>query len=122
MNKETTKEKQSEFGKGLVYCLGLFLAHAERIREDLKIYESNRAYEIWFNGAGDHLFEFDAELAPEHLVDRCIAFREKVLMLRSSFRQIATSKDYTWAVQEAKDLLRLIDQAHNIESIKGQYE
>ena len=31
----------SEFGKGLAYCLGLFLAHAERYSSDLKKHQKN---------------------------------------------------------------------------------
>ncbi len=61
--------KESEFGKGLCYCLGLFLAHKGRITSDVKTYKSigdgNRAYSMWFYGATDHLYEFDAENAPK---------------------------------------------------------
>jgi len=32
---------KSEFGKGLCYCLGLFLAHAERYEAHKKLYEGS---------------------------------------------------------------------------------
>lgn len=101
------QENKSDFGKGLAYCLGLFLAHAG----------------MWFNAASDHLFEFDADAAPEGIKSRCIKFRERVLILRNNLSfNAAIEDDYEWATQEAKELLRLIDEAHGIKTIKGLYE
>jgi len=42
----------SEFGRGFAYCLGLFLAHAE------KDYGMVAHYDLWFCAATDHLWEY----------------------------------------------------------------
>lgn len=53
--------ERSEFGKGYAYCLGLFLAHAERAGQDQKTYKSigaeDRWPSMWFNAAADHLYD-----------------------------------------------------------------
>jgi len=120
--------KKSEFGKGLCYNLGLFLGHEGNIRGDLSVYkktgDESRAYSMWFYTSADHLFEFEAEDAPKRLVKRCQKFRAKVLSLRlPQFDDAkATKEDFVWAIQEAKDLLRLIDRANGIKAIKGCFE
>jgi hypothetical protein len=106
----------SEFGKGFSYCLGLFLAHAEKEREDA---------ESWFNSAADHLFEFDAENAPESLRERCCVFKWKCIPLRVQWKRddiCATWDDVKWAIQEAKDILREYDRLNGFETEKGDYE
>lgn len=127
---------KSEFGKGFVYCLGLFLAHADRVQDHIKSYakmaESNPdlftkddAAEMWFNGAADHFFDFQPEFAPtEELKKRAEVLRDKCLEWRLSYgnHTKATIKDAIWAIQETKDLLRAIDAANNVPTEKGQWE
>lgn len=107
----------SEFGRGFAYCLGLFLAHAERHRERKDdLYAS-----LWFSGAADHLFElvipnvFTEEKRKEisDFKDRCISFR---------FSTPCTWEDVNKEIQNAKDFLRQYDEVHGIESEKGEYE
>ena len=114
---------KSEFGKGLTYCLGLFLCHAERDfgRRDGD-YKMRAA--LWFNGAGDHLFDM---VIPEKYSPRLVlklrAFRKKVLGWRCAMGEgEATELDKSWAIQEAKDLLILIDKANGIKAIKGDWQ
>ncbi len=122
--------KESEFGKGLCYNLGLFLAHTERIIRDLETYKKiksneNRAYEMWFYGAGDHLYDFEWKSAPtKELQKRCKQFQNKILSWRLPIgNEIKGNKEkYNWSIQEAKDLLREIDKANNIDTIKGDFE
>jgi len=52
-------KRESEFGKGLTYCIGLFLAHAER---KIDFGTDERSAETWFNGASDHLYEIDVSV------------------------------------------------------------
>ena len=116
MNEET-----SEFGKGLTYCLGLFLAHAERKEYVLmgKIDVS-----LWFNGAGDHLFEMDtSNVTDASLKDRLDTFRDKVLDWRMCIdgQEIGLTEK-RWAIEEAKELLRLIDKHHGIKTIEADYK
>jgi len=104
----------SEFGTGLTYCLGLFLAHAERSR-------FKDDYGMWFNGAADHLFDLKTDgLTDNALKDRIKVFQNKCLDWRLD--RPVTNDDYHWAIQEAKDLLRLIDSHFGIETEKGEWE
>ena len=106
----------SEFGKGLTYCLGLFLAHAER-----KKYLDD--YGVWFNGSADHLYEIDPSTLPSRLKGRVNKFQNKCLEWRLSFAtQKPTKDDFEWAIQEAKDLLRLIDKNFGVKTKKGEWE
>lgn len=102
-------ENGSEFGKGYSYCLGLFLAHAER----RILWLDKNDYSLWFNGAGDHLFEFEA------VSEQAKAFKSRVLHLRL---EKATEEDFIWAIREAKDLLMQFDKENGYEVIKGDYE
>ena len=105
----------SEFGKGLTYCIGLFLAHAER--KDL-IRGSD--YSMWFNGAADHLYELQIPGEyPDALIERLSKFQETCINWRLNW---ASEEDFKWAVQEAKDLLREIDETNGIETEKGYNE
>jgi hypothetical protein len=112
----------SEFGKGFTYCLGLFLCHADKRHGDKKIYDSiacTRGPTMWFDGAGDHLYEFDTEKAPEPLKEKCNTLKEKALHWRLSE---ATWEDVEWAIQEAKDILREYDALQGFEVEKGDWE
>ena len=118
-------KKQSEFGKGLCYCLGLFLAHKESITSQLEAYKSikstpERAYQMWFYTAGDHLFEFQDSQAPKGLKKRCSEFKDFVFDRRGI--EEVSKKEFLWAIKEAKDLLRLIDKKNGVEVEEGQWE
>lgn len=102
----------SEFGKGLVYCLGLFLAHVGRT-----IHDSN--YNDWFRGAGDHLFELEVpENLSNPLKDRLNLFKGSVLAWRST---LATKQDYNWAILEALSLLQEIDSFYGVPSEEADW-
>ena len=120
--------KKSDFGIGLTYCLGLFLCHSER---DYLITEEDKAKGIinkppmWFYGAADHMFDLElSSKLPKTLNARITKFRNKVLAWRLPMdkKDYATEKDKCWAIQEAKDLLRLIDKANGIKTQKGEWE
>lgn len=110
---------ESEFGSGFTYCLGLFLAHADRNYERLEP-ESEFEVWMWFSAAGDHLFEFQADEAPPAIRERCIALKEKGIEWR--YNKSATIEDKKWAIQEAKDLLREYDNLCGFVTSKGAYE
>lgn len=130
------RKESSEFGQGLCYNLGLFLCHADKLRIELRQYREWRkkdnpenytedlAVSRWFNGAGDHFFDFLPEYAPKHLQERCKILRDKCLDWRLPMDDIKepTLKDADWAIQEAKDLLRLIDEDRGVPTIKGEWE
>ena len=116
---------KSEFGKGLCYNLGLFLAHEQMFKREIT--ENNLIANIWFNGASDHLYELQIpKTLPKSLQKRLKNFQEKCLDLGHGSGLLdmtsATKEDIKWAVQEAKDLLMEIDKAHGIKVSKGHYE
>jgi len=105
----------SEFGKGFIYCIGLFLMHAERTEPFL-----NENYGIWFNAAADHLFELQI---PKNLPTE---FKTKIEMWQNQaikFRLTdATQKDYEESLTVAKEILMEYDNFYDVDVIKGQYE
>ena len=111
----------SEFGKGLTYCIGLFLAHAER---EIHNTGTDRDYHLWFNGASDHLYDLDLSKVEDKSLKEKLVWREKILHWGHGFsRPIATEKDFNWSVQQAKDFLREIDNiVIGIKTIQGQWE
>ncbi len=131
MKEEPEKESESEFGKGLCYCLGLFLAHAGRdwfkVKNERKS-ELDKTMELmegemWFNAASDHLYNLQVDAAPEKLRDRIKIFQDLCLNWGHGFpEKKATKEDVKWAIQEAKDLLRIIDESNEIITEKGQWE
>jgi len=111
--------KTSEFGTGLCYNLGLFLAHGEPRTERLEHDETAS----WFNAASDHLYDLRIKDAPKRLQTRLENLRDKCLEWGHGFPRIdSTKQDVAWAIQEAKALLLLIDKAHKVKVIKGEWE
>lgn len=119
--------KESEFGKGFAYCIGLFLMHTERIEETLKAYEGidvkdGHAVSMWFNGAADHLYELQI---PENFVLKkaCEKWRRKCLVYRLCMNGEKCGKEeYNWAIRKAKEFLRAWDRQNGIETVKGDWE
>jgi len=117
--------KPSEFGKGLTYCLGLFLAHAERYNE-LNEYksESNFACFMFFNGASDHLYEMQIpEDFPATLQNRLKIFQGRCIQFGHGM-DITKSKeeDVMEAIGEAKSLLLEIDKFFGIDTKKARWD
>jgi hypothetical protein len=127
----------SEFGKGLTYCLGMFLAHGSvhEAEYNQKLYEKSgiewiesHYVALWFNGASDHLYDIVIEFAPVHLrerlkkfVDRCLDIGHGVYLMSDREKELGL-KDKVWAVQEAIDLLFEIDKANGVPVEKGDFE
>lgn len=109
----------SEFGKGLTYCIGLFLAHESKDKASIiKIFDGD--FHIWFNGAADHLFEMQIpEKFPENLKTKLESFQNQCLHWRCS---PASEENFKWAIREAKDLLIEIDKQIGIAAIEGEWE
>ena len=126
----------SEFGKGLTYCLGLFLSHAEREmwsnEKDREESDANFAKfgkkegyshttELWFNGASDHLYELQIpKTLPVTLQKRLKRFQKKVLDLEHGFNNNCVRDDKPWAINEAQKLLMLIDKANGIKTMVSE--
>lgn len=123
-----TKEVEtSEFGKGLTYCLGLFLAHAERDFERYNYPEKySNSYLLrpaqWFNGAGDHLFELVIPKSlSKNLQKELKDFQEDILSKRNDyFNESITYDDVLNSIAKAKELLYKIDKELGYNPIKSE--
>ena len=117
---------KSEFGKGLTYCLGLFLSHSEREYwargDDSKVVDKP---ERWFNAASDHLYDLQIpDSLPKTLQKRLAKLCRKSIHWGHGFdaKDVPTEEDKKWAIQEAKDLLRLIDKHFGVSTQKGDWQ
>lgn len=119
---ETVAPVESEFGSGFIYPLALFVGHAmDGLHNPLRANDPS----LWFYGASDHLGEFMPERAPtpelqeraQRLRDRCMHWR--LPMDRTSD---PTPEDKAWAIEEAKEILRLTDIAHGVPAVKASWD
>jgi len=140
--KTQVDETRSEYGKGLAYSIGLFLAHADRLRSEKQTYkhseqETTLARELdatygvvelgrWFAGATEHLHELQIAVGPPGLRNRLRNFRDRCLAWSQSYvtnsRSAPTKADYEWAIREAKDILFELDVIAGVKPIKATYE
>jgi hypothetical protein len=78
---------------------------------------------MFFSVASDHLFEFMPEYAPKGLQKRCERFKKFCLDRKIPIYEsdpVPDNKDFSWAVSEARTLLRLIDKKNGVPTIKGE--
>jgi hypothetical protein len=120
--KRKTLKEESEFGKGLTYCLGLFLAHAERHRKEKGLIDGLKP-SIWFNGSSDHLYDLVIpNNLPLNLQKRLADLKDKCIEWGHGFKIEATMDELNWSLEEAKELLRLIDEHHKIKTIEATWK
>jgi hypothetical protein len=112
-------ENTCEFGKGFSYCLGLFLAHAER-----NIGESEKYNDLlapsWFSGASDHLYDLviDKDILGEELAKKTEVFRSFCFKCKYE----STIEDIAHAIDEAKQLLWMFDRKMGIDAVSAVYK
>lgn len=135
-------KRESEFGTGLVYPIGLYLAHAGRIREMREAEKKSKEFadanklpkvtgelwpQMWFNGASDHLFDIQyPKNMPPRLMNRIDRWSGKArnfghgdgLMGRISI----SWKDVEDSIDEGKAILRAIDRWLDVKSLRGRWE
>lgn len=122
------KNRDSEFGQGCIYNLGLFIAHqynAYILEEQYSKLTVHISWpEMWFNGAGDHMFDLVIpKNYPIELQERLSYLQTQCLHWRMSLGEAGATKDNVWwALGEAKELLRLIDEFHGVRTVKGMWE
>ena len=105
----------SEFGKGLAYCLGLFIGHEFQWKE----HNLGTLRRTWFNGSSDHLFELNIDEAPEKMRARL----EKLRTFALEHRLLdCTEEDINHALTEAKELLMMVDAELGVTTEKGDWE
>jgi hypothetical protein len=113
-------KKESEFGSGVVYPLGLFLAHAERYQDEMSK-DSHCAW-TWVCASSDHLIDLKVDKIKNiKLKKRIKVFVDKCFEMRGISHK-ATQQDVDWAIKEAKDILFEIDKIIGSKPIKGKWE
>lgn len=115
-------KKESEFGKGFIYCIVLFAMHTERYLDAKGKMLASRWIGLLFNGAGDHFYELQIpERWQKHEIGkRFEALQDRILEYR--LRLDLTEKDFESVLEELKVLCRLIDKELGVDVIKGTYE
>ena len=124
-------DTESQFGRGLTYSLGLFLAHEGM---QYKYHALKREHPgmfkdwptTWFNGASDHLYELEIpDFLPSTLKVRLKVLQDKALEWGHGFPkgpEQATEDDITWCLDETRNLLVEIDRHLGVKVVKGAYE
>lgn len=118
---------KSEFGKGLTYCIGLFLAHTERHEYYKNAFNKDKvnsldATSLWFNTAADHLYELNVpDDFPQALTKRILKFQSKCFAWRGLLLEKVDEKHFTWAIEEAQALLMKIDKHYGIATGKAEW-
>jgi len=124
------REIESEFGKGFIYNLVLFAKHYERMQSYLetnnKMAESNPDLwtkgdiDLWFNGAGDHLFELEI---PTQFKNIKIGIMAKELQDEAIERRLgkSTMKDGKDFFEKLEKLCRMIDTKLGVDSIEATW-
>lgn len=77
---------------------------------------------MWFNASSDHLYELQVGNAPKHLQKRLSKLQSTALHFGHGYEDCATWDDVYKAIEEAKELLRLIDKANKIPSAEAQWK
>jgi len=118
---DNIENKESEFGCGLVYCIGLFLKHANQM--DGVITDDNMKAKLWFSGAKDHIYELKIpETFPFVLQEKIRHFKAFVFAKDRSISNTTTIKDIDEAILLAEEILRMIDLlVLNVESHGAVY-
>lgn len=106
------EEKESDFGKGLVYCLGLFIAHQGMFKDDVS---------HWFNAATDHLCELDATMIlDEGLKEEIECWVKAMIKKRHEYKH--TVEDVTKSIDQAKGFLLRIDKdVIGVDAVKAEW-
>lgn len=121
---------ESEFGAGFVYTMILFAKHWGKIFHDVEVYKTSlqdeqMAYDMWFNGAADHVYEMtipDAIAGSEFgmLAEEFIKFvRSKRLPMSQEER--ATKEDFNKAFVMLESLAMKLDEHLGMKPVKAQW-
>jgi hypothetical protein len=125
MKRNTTADK-SEFGTGFIYNLILFAKHAERVTRMMDDYkkcdlDQNHAIAIWFNGAGDHLFNFNIPKVFQgtEIGTLALEIQRKCLAYRMSTS--VTKEEYEAVFADVERLTRMVDEHFGVDSEEAEW-
>ena len=132
--KTETEPETSEYGSGFLYPLALFVAHSMELNRLLRWFASpekanqieqhspDHAAQVAIYGAADHMSEFDPDLAPEPLKERCRALRSTALAWQypdEDNKPHATVDGVHKLFDEAKRIFLAIDRLNGVEAIES---
>ena len=119
----------SDFGKGFVYCLVNFAKHFDRVTADIMMYEQTginkwNAYDIWINGASDHLFELELpENLPDEIKTKIRNFQNEVLDYGHGTKMMAMTEDkYREFRDRLNDICLMIDDWLGVKCEKAEWD
>ena len=125
-------EPESEFGKGFLYPLALFLAHAallskhvsdfkEMAKKNPGLFGPDSGSSMWFYAAADHLLDFNPEAAPAPLIQRSRdLYREAVAKrLPTGGEQHMTPERAAEFIDEVKTLFLDVDLHNGVDAVKA---
>jgi hypothetical protein len=118
------EKEKSEFGKGFLYCIGLFLKHSERystFKQELdkankelgRLGKGSYAVQLWFYGARDHLHEMKIpnDILNHLELSKLVAqFRGFVLIKGATLNEDVSEADIELSISMAEKILRIIDR------------
>lgn len=118
---------KSEFGQGFIYNIVLFAKHFERFaqyrRRDKEL--KGKDYDsimqnLWFDGAGDHFYEFEI---PEQFKRTKVGKLAKELQEEALTRRLGntTEKEFEAFFEKLEELCRLIDKKLGVKSKEAEW-
>lgn len=126
------KKQKSDFGRGFVYNMILFAKHFERAKhhadvwremrkENPDLFEEESALSLWFNGAGDHMFELSIpdELRNTKIGDLARDLQEYILERRMAHK--VTKQEFETAFEKLEELSIEIDKHLGVKVVKAQW-
>lgn len=128
------KNEKSDFGKGFVYNLILLAIHFERFNEYRESAENSKMdnaeefySNLWFNGASDHLYEFEIPKKFKNtLIGKKARKLQKIALDRGHgskmFDYKNNEEDFIKVVKLAKEIGLLIDKELGVNPIKGRWK
>ncbi len=121
----------SEFGKGFLYPLSLFMCHAGILNADLcRLKEGGDKYKgidgtwLWLNAAADHFFGFNPNAAPTaHLRKLATQIRDTALKYRSAISNDdrMTDEQAFQLIEDAKELMFELDVWLEHKPVKAEW-
>lgn len=124
------KQKESEFGRGLVICLVKFAEHAERWHQwfdtesALEGFNESHRVEMFFSGASDHLYDIKIPKQWKGTpIDRKVKELQNFgLMIGHGFSgRTHTREDIDTAFNLCREIALLIDKALGLNADIGQW-
>lgn len=136
------KKENSEFGNGFLFCLALFIKHAER--NSLREYYIKEVSELgksiddfYFSAACDHLYGIEypknidkfLKIKVEKFIEKCFEYKEYEAFgyiedEKNGYKNFSKEqeKHIDEVIEECKEIFFLYDRSLGVNPIRGDYE